>query len=357
MRWRLPSKMFGGAGAITRPRAHSSRTIWPRRRPREQVRSQIVISALKNALATHLGVVAQGRKTIIFVSEGFAAVRRAATTIRCDGRFRARTANRRASRSMPIDPRAFDPVPVDNGAGGRREGVRAGRLARARGRYRWPARCARPLMCGSAWNASWPMRELRTNVVTFQPAHQPTFGVPSGRLRVARPNVTMHARRVLVASADDLLLKRTERAPHCPGRRRQPMRHASPLIRPWFGIERGSGGQGESDGRVRVSFVWEPAPAVPGDRTSNRATRAGVREGHECHDGSTVLRGSGCVPSNVTMRRSFPDAAVEAAFDVKPGALLVQIGSRRRPAPSGHGCAGRSRGGLAGPVEVGTPKC
>jgi len=77
-----------------------------------------------------------------------------------------------------------------------------------------------------------------------------------------------------------------------------PPRHASPLIRPWFGIARGDNGE------VRMTFVWEPSGAVPGDRRVKVPVRMDVKAVGA--DGKTVFEG--------TVR----DGA-SAVFDVAPG--------------------------------------
>src|SRR5205814_448080 len=45
----------------------------------------------------------------------------------------------------------------------------------------------------------------------------------------------------------------------------EPARHISPYIKPWFGASRGA------DGKTRVTFVWEPASAVPGAKRPTAA--------------------------------------------------------------------------------------
>ena len=40
----------------------------------------------------------------------------------------------------------------------------------------------------------------------------------------------------------------------------EPLRRSSPLIRPWFGLSL------SDEGKMRVTFVWEPTAGVPGSR-------------------------------------------------------------------------------------------
>jgi hypothetical protein len=168
--------------------------------------------------------------------------------------------------------------------------------------------------------------------------------------------VTLHARKgYWSASADDLLVARTEIRAALPKPPPQPMHHSSPLIHPWFGVERGSGGLGESDGRAQMRFVWDPVPPVPGDRARTGPATLVSLKVMNAIDGSTVFEGA-VRPSNGGALSSL-DAPVEVAFDVKPGRLLVQIAIQDADA---HVLDTDVRdvfvGGLPGPVEVGTPE-
>jgi hypothetical protein len=70
-------------------------------------------------------------------------------------------------------------------------------------------------------------------------------------------------------SADDRLLAelvaRASAPP--PPIKLEPPRHLSPFIQPWFGLSRGT------NGKTRVTFVWEPAGRVPGERSLRSAAR------------------------------------------------------------------------------------
>jgi Ca-activated chloride channel family protein len=78
----------------------------------------------------------------------------------------------------------------------------------------------------------------------------------------------------------------------------EPPRHASALIRPWFGIARGD------NGKIRMTFVWEPSGAVPGDRRIKIPARMDVKAVGS--DGKLAFEG-------VVGDRS------SAVFDVPPG--------------------------------------
>ena len=104
------------------------------------------------------------------------------------------------------------------------------------------------------------------------------------------PTVEEVQRAELLARAKDPLPPITLEAP----------RHASALIRPWFGIARGD------NGKVRMTFVWEPSGAVPGDRRVKVPARLEVKAVGS--DGKTAFEGT------LTDRST-------AVFDVPPGRM------------------------------------
>ena len=91
--------------------------------------------------------------------------------------------------------------------------------------------------------------------------------------KVKRPGAIVRARKgYWTASPDEalrtaLLAKAAEPKIVVPP---EPPPHASPLIRPWFGIARGE------NGKTRVTFVWEPASHVPGDRVRRTVSKLDV---------------------------------------------------------------------------------
>ena len=86
----------------------------------------------------------------------------------------------------------------------------------------------------------------------------------------------------------------------------QPARHVSSLIRPWFGFSRAD------NGNMRVTFVWEPAATVPGDRHVKVPSRVHVKAVGA--DGNTAFEGT-------------VDERARAVFDVPAGrtALTMSI--------------------------------
>ena len=102
-----------------------------------------------------------------------------------------------------------------------------------------------------------------------------------------------------------------------PRRPPEPVRHSSPLIRPWFGLTRGA------DGQTRVRFVWEPAPRLPGDRSRAQPPARVTMKATQA-DGTAVFEGvvGAATPSAVAVVGGEP---LQAVFDAAPGRLLIQM--------------------------------
>ena len=93
-------------------------------------------------------------------------------------------------------------------------------------------------------------------------------------------------------------------------------RHASPLIRPWFGIARGD------NGKMRVTFVWEPSGAVPGDRRAKVPARLEMQAVGS--DGATAFQGQ-VRPSGPTLVDAIDAERSRAVFDVPPGRVTFTM--------------------------------
>ncbi len=127
----------------------------------------------------------------------------------------------------------------------------------------------------------------------------------SVEVSVKRRGVTVRARKGFVATTPeemDRARRLTTGAFTLPPIKLEPARHASTLIRPWFGIARAD------NGKVRMSFVWEAAGAVPGDRRVKMPARLEVKAVGA--DGATAFQG--------TLR----ERAI-ATFDVPPGRVTL----------------------------------
>jgi hypothetical protein len=96
----------------------------------------------------------------------------------------------------------------------------------------------------------------------------------------------------------------------------EPAPHNSPLIRPWFGLARGD------DGKTRVTFVWEPAVRVPGDRTRHVAARLTLTalgaDGKPVFEGAVLPAGPGTFETGERVQ-------TRAVFDVPPGRVRIRM--------------------------------
>jgi VWFA-related protein len=124
-------------------------------------------------------------------------------------------------------------------------------------------------------------------------------------LTAKRPGIRLRARKGFQSTTPDEVL-RAQMMAHANDPRPvvplEPARHASPLIRPWFGFARGA------NGKIRVTFVWEPSGPVPGDRGVKVPAQVETRIVGS--DGATAFQGT------VRERSS-------AVFDVPPGRVTL----------------------------------
>jgi len=279
----------------------------------EAVREQIVTSAL-NALATHLAGLGASRKTLVVVSEGFSqAPRRRGDESLPTLEGVIRSANRAGASIYPIDPRGLvaargsDEVGRDtagqdallalaNDTGGRAV-LRSADLADDLSRI--------------ARDAS------SYYLITFQSEREADGRFHALDVRVRRPGVQLRARKGYWATlADSVRLSRLStsaqavRPPELP-------RRTSPLIRPWFGLSRGDAG------KTRVSFVWEPATRVPGDRSRTLApVRITLKASKP--DGTLIFEGA-VRPTGPFTSAGPGGEPPQAVFEAAPGRLRVQM--------------------------------
>lgn len=87
----------------------------------------------------------------------------------------------------------------------------------------------------------------------------------------------------------------------------------SRVVRTWFGTERAA------DGKTRVTFVWEPVPSVPGDRSRIEAP-ARVSLTAVGADGAPYFRGR--VPATAATP---PASASRVTFDASPGTMQLRL--------------------------------
>jgi VWFA-related protein len=144
------------------------------------------------------------------------------------------------------------------------------------------------------------------------------------KVRVRRPGVQVRARRGYWAVTREEARRSTSASSAAEPPKAisaalavvaQPVR--SRLIRTWIGTERGQGG------RMRVSFVWEPTPPLPGSappRASDVPARVSLVVAGA--DGTPFFRGR--VPDAAPSGAS-PTPGSRVTFDVPPGAMQLRI--------------------------------
>jgi VWFA-related protein len=270
----------------------------------DDARNQIAFSAL-NALTTHLASHSDGRKTLLVVSSGI--VRRARSR---DGALPTletvvRSANRGRVAIYAIEMGAPTGTTDDEAA---RAALRS--LSTDTGGRAMPA--SADLTAGLK---SILVDSSGYYALTLAPADDVLDGkFHPVAVSVARKGVLLRARPGYWALAPEAAVPHAALVP----RSRVPElpRRTSRLIRPWFGMARGA------DGDTRVSFVWESAPRIPGDRAPVQVpARVAIKVSRA--DG-TELFGGTVLPISAAGDVGDPQA-VRATFDLPPGRLLVQL--------------------------------
>jgi VWFA-related protein len=273
----------------------------------ESARNQVALSAL-NALAVHMGTLGDRRKTLVVVAEGIGHPdRRRGQEFLPSLDTVIRSANRANVSVYPVDPNSDTALAsVDPGEAALRalasetdglviDGDLPGGLSRA--------------AADSQAYYLLTYRSMRPDDGKFHPVE----------VRVKRPGVQLRARKGYWAPSPDDVLRAemlaaiNEPKPVVP---LEPAPHASTLIRPWFGMERGAGG------RTRVTFVWEPAPRVPGDRVrhipSHLVLTALAPDGQVLFEGPVAPTGAGTVDEPGT-------TAARVVFETPPGRLRLRM--------------------------------
>jgi VWFA-related protein len=267
----------------------------------EAARTQVAWSAMQ-ALAVHLGTLGKQRKTLIVVTEGLAAAdrRRGQETMpSLDSVLRA--ANRSNASVYALYPGSDPP---DLGVLGRLTGETDGEAI--------------------AGDLSQGLRHASGDAsayyaLTYRATHPADGKFHDVQVRVKRAGTQIHARKgYYAASPDDalraaVLARLNEPKVVAP---LEPAPHASTLIQPWFGWARGDGG------KTRVTFVWEPATRVPGDRGKRAASRlvftALASDGSVLYEGPVSPTGVGTIEE--------PGAVPShAVFDAPPGRVKLRM--------------------------------
>ena len=217
----------------------------------DAARTQVVLSALR-ALTVHIGELRPGRKTLMFVSEGFVRTPRRDGQRVPDPQTITRAANSLDVAIYAVNPQSDTPAEVKTGPEGAADSATP------------PVALLRTLAeqtGGSlvgAGNLTAGVRRAAQDLdgyyqLTYHPSHDLDGKRHTIELRVKRPGSQVQvrtghwtrqpeapqiARANGVASATSTMLRRPQQT--------------SPLIRPWFGLSRGT------DGRTRLTFTWEP---------------------------------------------------------------------------------------------------
>ena len=261
-------------------------------------RAQIVSSALR-AMASRLGELSGMRPAIVLVSDGFGR-QRADRGSPANLLSAVRVANRG---DIPIYVFAPGEMAVAPGT----DGVDAGRTALQ----------AIATQTGGDFHAgvgtfaggfNRMARELDTHyVLTYASPHGDDGQFHSVVVTLNRPDARVRARAGYVAPLSAEL-----RAAAMPAIVPTRVLRRSTLIQSWSGITKGA------DGRPRVTFTWEPAPARPGSAAPAATTlvlTASTPNGTVLFDGNVSAVGA----SGSSNGRSL------AQFDAAPGRVLIDI--------------------------------
>ena len=271
----------------------------------EAVRNQVAWSAI-NALAVHMGGLAAVRKSLIVVGENLGAPeRRRGQEFLATRDTVVRSANRANVAVYALDPSEAaaadaDANPLRVIAAETDGAIISGDLDAGLDRVAADSR--------------------RYYLLTYRSARPDDGRFREVQVQAKRPGVSLRARKGYVAPSPDdtlratLLARATNPKPPPPP---EPAPHVSPLIRPWFGISRGP------TGKSRVTFVWEPAGRVPGDRgpAKNPArllVNARTLDGTVLFDGPVAATG----PATIEEPGVTPARAV---FDMPPGRLRLRM--------------------------------
>lgn len=270
----------------------------------EAARNQVAVSAV-NALAIHLGSLSDRRKTLIVATEavGTSERRRGLEYLPTLDTI-VRSATRSNVAIYPFDP-----------SGAASDAPAAAALRRL-------VDDTDGTMIASDVGAG--LRRAASDasayyLLSFRAPHPDDGKYRELQVRVKRPGITVRTRKGYWTAPPDealrtaLLTKANEPKRTAPP---EPAPHVSPLIRPWFGMARGPGG------KTHVTFVWEPAARVPGDRRQPLATRVVLTA--KSSDGTMLFEGP-LMPTGPALIDDPAATPSKAAFDVAPGRLRLRM--------------------------------
>ncbi|HVH27478.1 MAG TPA: VWA domain-containing protein [Vicinamibacterales bacterium] len=271
----------------------------------EAARAQVAVSAL-NALAVRLSSLNDRRKTLLVVTEGLdpSPTRRGQEFLATVDSV-TRSANRGHVSIYPIDPQPIE-----------------GRTAASPVLGLADATRGQIVTTTSTGDLTAPIRAALADaskyyLLTYRRALDESGRFHPVQVKVKQPGVQVRARAGYWApSVSDRLgaeLVALANRP-APPVRVEPMRRNSPLIRPWFGLSL------TDAGRMRVTFVWEPTPGMPGAATSLTAARLELTVLGD--NDKIVFQGPVLPTGPVVTKGAEPSSAV---FETEPGRLKLRM--------------------------------
>jgi VWFA-related protein len=325
----------------------------------ERVRNQVSLSALK-ALIMHMGGLKEGRKALILVSEGFTnmlppqmrdpvaaipglgnnarndpsagvnnplenrAAFSASMDLEQDLREVYATANRNNTAIYAVDPRGLS---TGEFGADRNIGAQLSRqyLNSTIDTLRTLALETDGRAIVNRNDLTAGMKQIvRDTSAYYLLGYNSTLAPTDGKfheikVRVKRPGVQVRARKGYWAyTADDAAKALAPPKPGPPKAVETALSTiASPararVVRTWIGTERGT------NGKTRVTFVWEPAPKTPGEPARNSSVPARVSLIAVAPDGSPYFRG------RVPGAAATPSAPSRVTFEVQPGKMQLRL--------------------------------
>ena len=331
----------------------------------ERIRNDVVMDAL-SAVSIRMGAMRQGRKSIIFVSEGFtvmlppqlqrqnaqrptdpfqaaaaAAVQdssqqqsaEAFSQAAIDFRMRDvfRDANRNNTAIYALDPRGLAPFEydIDVAPGGASISLQADRraLQQSQDTLRTLAEQTdgRAIVNRIALDAGLA-QIVRDSSYYDLLGYNTTQAQNDGKfheikVRVRRSGVEVRARRGYWAPTADDVKRVTTKAPDVAKPVMAALATIAPsvqavkYVRTWIGTDRGS------NGRTRVTLIWEPLAAPPGTVRREQAGRVAVLAANGA--GELIFRGA--APDQPAPSTGTAPAPHRLAFDAPPGTLELRL--------------------------------
>lgn len=275
----------------------------------DAARAQVVLSALR-ALTVHVGELRPGRKTLMFVSEGFSRAPR-----RDGQRVPDPQAITRAANSLDVAIYAVNPQPDAPTGDGKTTGpeTAAETLTPPGAMLQMLAEQTGGRVV-DAGTLNIGIRRAAQDLdgyyqLTYHPAHEQDGKRHTIELRVKRPGSQVQVRtgHWMPQREAPRVARANSFASALPSVLRRPQQ-TSPLIRPWFGMARGT------DGRTRLTFTWEPNQRMKPAASALTMSAVGA-------DGTVLFQGR--VEPIRTTGMIGPQAS--AVFEAPPGPVQIDM--------------------------------